>query len=272
MTDGSRQPCVVIQTKRSSTAQNGNDVPSHDGNRAKRAKPATPSNSVVPVVDETSEDDEEPPPFELERISENKANKSSSTLTIAIKGLKTDRRGNTTYEAFEVDTVEGKVELGSNLQKVVNSLLCGAMEQMRTNAQQDDFEEDAETIETEDDGDSGERQIPRDQYHPNAPMTEVSIPDILSSLGKRADQSTRKISMITGDLSETNTMLANPRVQQKAANLKTISAAPKSGRAALQTAIARAHVTTPSMLPSRIACSAATQTSTAENSHQTRAS
>jgi hypothetical protein len=51
---------------------------------------------VVPVVEETSDDDEEPPPFELEHIIENQTDKSSTILTIAIKGLKTDRRGNTT--------------------------------------------------------------------------------------------------------------------------------------------------------------------------------
>jgi hypothetical protein len=174
-----RQPHAIIPAKRSSTAQNGNDGSSHNGNRAKRAKPTAPT---IPVVDETPDDDEESSPFELVHIIENETDESSTTLTLAIKGLKTDRRGNTTHEAFEVDTVEGKVELVSHLQKIVDSLLHDATEQARTRALEYDSEEDAETVETEDDVQSGERQIPRDEYHPNAPMTEVTIPHILPIL------------------------------------------------------------------------------------------
>jgi hypothetical protein len=40
-------------------------------------------------------------------------------------------------------------------------------------------------------------------------MTEVSIPDILSILGKSAKQGDRKINMITGDLSEMNIARVN---------------------------------------------------------------
>jgi hypothetical protein len=101
--------------------------------------------------------------------------------------LRTDRRGNASYEEFEVDTVGGQCNLVSVLQKVVDSILRDATEQAHTNAQADDSEEEAETVssandddgegsdesETEDYADPSEPQLRRDEYNPHAPVTEV---------------------------------------------------------------------------------------------------
>jgi hypothetical protein len=70
----------------------------------------------------------------------------------------------------------------------VDALLRDATEQAHTNAQAYDSEEEAETVssasdddgegsdESEtDDADSGEPQLRRDEYHPNAPMTEARL-------------------------------------------------------------------------------------------------
>jgi hypothetical protein len=75
------------------------------------------------------EENDAPPPFEWEHIIGTEADPSITTLTISITGAKTDRRGNTTYDDFEIDTVEGKVELASYLQVVVDALVRDATEQ-----------------------------------------------------------------------------------------------------------------------------------------------
>jgi hypothetical protein len=195
MSDGSRQPRVVIPAKRSSSsaAEPGNSM-SQTGNPSKRAKQAKRGHRPAAPLDRSDqeeaavEENDAPPPFELEHIIEDRAEASTITLTISIRAAETDRRGKTTYEDFETDTVEGKVELASYLQVAVDSLVRDAMTQAHPGAQGYESEEDILAIssasedvdEVDDDSERldnaepGERQLRRNEYHPNAPMTEVS--------------------------------------------------------------------------------------------------